>query len=188
MAHFSEDDAHPVTRITAGSIGEPGRRVFILQAQYGKSLVSWVIEKDHAVALMRAIPRLLSDIRTQYPELAEPLVAHRPNLDLVEPLSPEFRVTSIGLGYDRIHDLVILTLADGGQDSEEGRDGADGNPASSETQLFTTRGQALLLSQQSEQVVAAGRPACPNCGQPIDDYGHFCAPDASGRRTGGVLH
>ena len=60
MAHFSEDDAHPVTRITAGSIGEPGRRVFILQAQYGKSLVSWVIEKDHAVALMRAIPRLLS--------------------------------------------------------------------------------------------------------------------------------
>jgi uncharacterized repeat protein (TIGR03847 family) len=188
MAHFSEDDAHPVTRITAGSVGEPGSRVFILQAQYGKSLLSWVIEKDHAVALTRAIPRLLSEIRSQYPELAEPLVAHRPNLVLVEPLSPEFRVTSIGLGYDRIHDLVVLTLADDGQDSEDDQVSPDGTPASSETQLFTTRGQAQLLSQQSEQVVTAGRPACPNCGQPIDGRGHFCAPDAARRRTGGVFH
>ena len=188
MAHFSEDDVYPVTRITAGSIGEPGRRIFILQAQIGGSLVSWVIEKDHAVALTRAIPRLLSDIREQYPELAEPLVAHRPNLNLVEPLSPEFRVGSIGLGYDRIHDLVVLTLEDGGQDAGESQDGAEGDEGSSETHLYTTRGQALLLSRQSEQVVTAGRQTCPNCGQPIDDYGHFCALDGLGRRTGGFVH
>ena len=43
-------------------------------------------------------------------------------------------------------------------------------------QVFTTRGQALLLSRQAEAAVTGGRPACPNCGEPIDDFGHFCLP------------
>jgi Protein of unknown function (DUF3090) len=55
----------------------------------------------------------------------------------------------------------------------------DGADEDADVQLFATRGQALLLSQQAELVIAAGRPACPNCGQPIDDFGHFCSPPAT---------
>jgi hypothetical protein len=31
-----------------------------------------------------------------------------------------------------------------------------------------------LLGRQAEAAVAAGRPLCPNCGEPMDDFGHFC--------------
>jgi uncharacterized repeat protein (TIGR03847 family) len=178
MTHYSDDDVYPVTRITAGSVGEPGRRVFIIQAQYGDELVSWVIEKGQAVALSRALPQLLADVRSEYPELGEPLVAAQPDLELSEPLEPQFRVGSIGVGYDRIHDLVMLTLVDA--DSEEldfsVPTAADDYEVPPESHVYTTRGQALLLGRQAEIVVTAGRPTCPCCGEPIDDFGHFCLP------------
>ena len=212
MVQFDDDDIFPVTRITAGAIGQPGKRIFILQAYVGGQPFSWVIEKEQAAALGKAIPRLLQQIKLDYPELAEPLVAAKPNLALGEPLEPEFRVASIALSYDRLHDLVVLTLSES-QESEleeaelEGEHSAEeafadeafadeafadevagedfvdqeGDDADEDTdlQLFATRGQALLLSQQAELVIAAGRPACPNCGQPIDDFGHFCLPPAT---------
>jgi uncharacterized repeat protein (TIGR03847 family) len=183
MAHY-EDDIYPVTRITAGAIGEPGRRVFILQAALEGQTISWIIEKEQAVALGKVIPRLLADVRADYPELSDPLVATKPNLTLAEPLEPVFRVSSIALGYDRLHDLVVLTLVDGDDDDalddeleveveDEVEDEIDGAP---DLRIFATRGQALLLSQQAETVVAAGRPSCPICGEPMDDFGHFCLP------------
>jgi uncharacterized repeat protein (TIGR03847 family) len=189
MAHYSDDDVYPVTRITAGSVGEPGRRVFIIQAQYGDDLVSWVIEKGQAVALSQALPRLLADVRTEYPELGEPLVAAQPDLELDEPLEPQFRVGTIGVGYDRIHDLVVLTLVDA--DSEDLDLGApsssEGYEVPPELHVYTTRGQALLLGRQAEVVVTAGRPTCPGCGEPIDDFGHFCLPAEARSRFGGAF-
>lgn len=189
MTHYSDDDVYPVTRITAGSVGELGRRVFIIQAQYGDELVSWVIEKGQAVALSRALPQLLADVRSEYPELGEPLVAAQPDLELNEPLEPEFRVGSIGVGYDRIHDLVMLTLVDA--DSEEldlsVPASAEAYEVPPESHVYTTRGQALLLSRQAEVVVIAGRPTCPCCGEPIDDFGHFCLPVEVRGRVGGIF-
>jgi uncharacterized repeat protein (TIGR03847 family) len=206
MVQFDDDDIFPVTRITTGAIGEPGKRLFILQAYIGGQPFSWVIEKEQAVALGKVIPRLLQQIRLDYPELAEPLVAARPNLALGEPLEPEFRVASIALGYDRVHDLVVLTLSEAGEgeleeaelegesltdegfSNEAGADEAfvdqegDGADEDADLQLFATRGQALLLSQQAELVITGGRPACPNCGQPMDDFGHFCLPPATRTR------
>jgi uncharacterized repeat protein (TIGR03847 family) len=176
MAHYEDDDMFPVTRITAGAVGEPGRRVFILQASLDGQPVSWVIEKEQAVALSRSIPRLLAQIQTDYPELTEPLVAARPNLSLAEPLEPMFRVANIGLGYDRVHDLVVLSLTDADDENEDDPEVEDEDEDDSELELYATRGQALLLGQQAELVIAAGRPACPNCGEPMDDFGHFCPP------------
>jgi hypothetical protein len=42
-----------------------------------------------------------------------------------------------------------------------------------------------LLAQQAERVVAAGRPYCPSCGEPIDESGHFCMPPDRGRFVAG---
>jgi uncharacterized repeat protein (TIGR03847 family) len=188
MAHFDEDDVFPVNRITAGAVGEPGRRVFILQASLEGQLVSWIIEKDQASALGRVIPRLLADVQEEYPELAQPLVAATPNLALSEPLEPEFRVGGISLGYDRLHDLVVMTLVEADdpvleeEDDEEEEIEEHSEEEAPDLQLYTTRGQALLLSQQAEIVVAAGRPPCPNCGEPMDDFGHFCLPPVARRK------
>jgi uncharacterized repeat protein (TIGR03847 family) len=190
MTHYSDDDVYPVTRITAGSIGEAGRRVFVIQAVYGDDRVSWVIEKGQAVALSRALPQLLADVRTEYPELGEPLVAAQPDLELDEPLEPQFRVGSIGVGYDRLHDLVVLTLVDADNEDLDPAIPASavGYEEPPELHIYTTRGQALLLGQRAEVVVTAGRPTCPCCGEPIDDFGHFCLPvEARGRLGGAYL-
>jgi uncharacterized repeat protein (TIGR03847 family) len=181
MAYIGDEDYYPVSRITTGAIGDPGRRVFILQAQIDGEPVCWVIEKKQAALLGQTIPRLLAKVQSEFPELGDPLVAARPNLALDEPLEPAFRVASISLDYDRFHDLVVLTLVDA--DAREDTDGDDEDGADAEdnadVQVFATRGQALLLGRQAEMIISAGRPACPNCGEPIDDFGHFCLPSST---------
>ena len=112
LSYYDEDDVYPVSRITAAPVGDPRQRYFILQAHIGDEPVSWVIERDQARALSRQIPLLLTDIRSEFPELADPLVAAEPNLTLTEPWQPLFRVGSLGIGYDRLHDLVVFTLVD----------------------------------------------------------------------------
>jgi uncharacterized repeat protein (TIGR03847 family) len=190
LPYYEGDDVYPVTRITAGAVGASGRRTFILQAFFGAEPFCWVIEKDQAMALSRAIPELLEDVRAEFPELGEPLVAAAPNLTLVEPLQPLFRVGSIGVEYDRLHDLVIFTLVDADTmnvEDEEGLIDADVDPP--EHHLFTTRGQAKLLGEQAEKAVVAGRPLCPQCGTPMDEFGHFCPPaNPRSRRGGEIVH
>lgn len=185
----ADDTIYPVTRITAGTVGNVGHRVFILQAHVGSEAVSWVINKEHAVALGRAIPALLADIRADFPELAEPTVAAQPNLALSEPLQPQFRVGSMGVSYDRLHDLVVLTLVDADVLEQDGAADLQELNERTEQRVYTTRGQALLLGQQAEQAVSAGRPYCPDCGEPMDDFGHFCLPaSARKRHSGEYLH
>ena len=41
---------------------------------------------------------------------------------------------------------------------------------------------ALGFARRAARVVAAGRPACPFCGQPLNPEGHFCS------RTNGYLN
>lgn len=183
MGYFDDDELYPVTRITTGTVGEPGRRVFLLQAQVEGEVVTWLLEKKQVAALGKTIPRLLARVQAQYPELGEPLVAARPNLALREPYDPVFRVGNISLDYDRLHDLVVLNLVDADADDmdmeepEEAEEELDDEGP--DLQVFTTRGQALLLGQQAERAVSGGRPACPNCGEAMDDFGHFCLPESA---------
>ncbi len=190
LPYFEGDDVYPVTRITAGAVGAIGRRTFVLQAFFGAEPFSWVIEKDQALALSKAIPALLHDVRTEFPELDEPLVAAAPNLTLTEPLQPLFRVGSIGVGYDRLHDLVVFTLVDADKlesaDEEDLINEEDQQPP--EHQIYTTRGQAKLLGEQAAKAVVAGRPLCPRCDAPMDDFGHFCPPTNPRNRGGEIMH
>ena len=48
-------DLNPVDRITTDAIGEPGKRVFYLQARKGTQLVTVICEKEHVAALAMAI-------------------------------------------------------------------------------------------------------------------------------------
>ncbi len=190
LPYYEGDEVYPVTRITAGAVGAVGRRTFVLQAFFGPEPFSWVIEKDQAMALSKAIPELLDDVRDEFPELDEPLVAAAPNLTLAEPLQPIFRVGSIGVGYDRLHDLVVFTLVDADKldsaDEEDLIDEEDQQPP--EHQIYTTRGQAKLLGEQAAKAVVAGRLLCPRCNTPMDDFGHFCPPANPRNRGGEIMH
>jgi uncharacterized repeat protein (TIGR03847 family) len=194
LPYYEGDDVYPVTRITAGAVGSTGRRTFVLQAFFGAEPFSWIIEKDQAMALSKAIPELLADVREEFPELGDPLVAAAPNLNLTEPLQPLFRVGSIGVGYDRLHDLVVFTLVDadlmnGSEEDEDliADDDEESDPP--EHQIYTTRGQAKLLGEQAAKAVVAGRLLCPRCNTPMDDFGHFCPPASTRIRRGGeIMH
>ena len=85
LSYYDEDDVYPVSRITAAPVGDPRQRYFILQAHIGDEPVSWVIERDQARALSRQIPLLLTDIRSEFPELADPLVAAVESVRLAHP-------------------------------------------------------------------------------------------------------
>ncbi len=189
MLYLDTDEVYPVTRITTGTLGESGQRLYLLQAQFGPDIFSWVLGRRQAMFLARELPQLLADIRREFPELGDPLVAAQPNLALREPVTPLFRVGKIGLGYDRIHDLVVLTLVDAAALEMAFDPDDEDETEHSGHRIYTTRGQALLLSQHTEQVVAAGRPYCPVCDEPIDETGHFCMPiTARDHQTGEFLH
>jgi uncharacterized repeat protein (TIGR03847 family) len=161
-------DINPVTHITAGYIGQPGQRVFYMQARGASELLTLIIEKQQLQALALGIQQFLSEVKEKMPELAEPAGDFDPaTMELQKPVDPAFRVGQMGLAYDEAHDLVVLVAQ---EIVVEGRDPEEGSSA----RLFATRSQVLALSQHSLEVIKQGRPICGNCGQPIDPSGHFC--------------
>jgi uncharacterized repeat protein (TIGR03847 family) len=164
MAKFTYD-LDPVTRITANAVGEPGRRVFWLQARRGRELISLIAEKEQIRALAEAIDRVIEDVTTQDPLLSagdDLLLASDMSLEM--PLDARFRITQMGIGYDSERDMVVLIL--------QGTRDADGQTPTA--RFAATRQQMRALSEHAAMVVARGRRICGNCGRPIDAAGHFC--------------
>ncbi|MBC8078347.1 MAG: DUF3090 family protein [Chloroflexales bacterium] len=164
MAKFTiELDA--VQHITAGAVGQPGQRIFYVQARRGSRRVSLLAEKQQVGALAAAIDQLLEELAEKNPRLATSDDLLMNDLSLEEPLEPEFRIGSMGLSYEPEHDMVVLISQ--GISEEEG----DEPPTA---RFSATRPQMRALSTYAAQVVVAGRPICGNCGRPIDPSGHFC--------------
>lgn len=163
-------DLNPVTHIAIGTVGPPGKRVFFLQAGQGTIVVSVIIEKEQAYALALAVQQLLEELARRFPSLpalpdeSEPLYPA-----LQKPIVPEFRAGQLGLGYDMMQDLVVITAQELLVDEE-----TDTVTEGSMVRFWATREQMQVLSVQALEVVAAGRPICMACGQPIDPEGHFC--------------
>lgn len=159
-------DLDPVTRITADAVGEPGQRVFYIQARRNHELVSLIAEKEQVKALADIIDQFLEELSEKEPLLATTeTLASLINMTLEEPLEPIFRVAEIQFGYDKERDIVILLIHGFPQEDAE---------ESPSVRFGVTRQQIQALSQHATRVVAGGRKVCGNCLQPIDADGHFC--------------
>lgn len=148
-----------VDHLTAGAVGEPGRRVFYLQAANKGQTVSLRLEKSQVAALVAYLVALLADM---------PATGAGPppgGPGLVEPVVAEWVVGSLGVSYDEEADRVVLVAE---ELVEEGEDGA-------RARISATRDQIVALAARGAEAVAAGRPPCPLCGQPLDPEGHTCA-------------
>lgn len=165
MAEFTFD-LEAVQRITTGAVGPPGQRVFYVQARRGNRLISLLAEKEQVRALAEAISQLLDDLAEKNPSLSTSDDMLVTNMNLEEPLEPEFRIGQMGLGYDADRDMVVLVVQ--GMSEDESSENA------ATARFSATRLQMRALSTHAAQVVAAGRPICGNCGRPIDPSGHFC--------------
>ena len=154
-------------RFIPGTVGEPGDRAFFLQARKGGALVSVGIEKTQVAALAARLEDLLDAVDV-------PATTDADEHPLDEPVVELFRVGAMALAWDPTTDAVVIEAQtpteDGGyvelpDDAEEGPDLLRVRIAGPEARAFVRRAEAL---------VAAGRPSCPFCGQPLDPGGHFC--------------
>jgi uncharacterized repeat protein (TIGR03847 family) len=161
-------ELNPVSQITTGYVGQPGKRVFYLQATRGLQIVTLIVEKMQVEALAQGIRQFANELKEKLPDLPEIQPHYRPErMALKVPLDPAFRVGQLGLGYDQEHDLMIVVAQ---EIVAEGRDPQETATA----RLFATRAQMLELAEHGLAIVQQGRPLCGMCGQPIDPGGHFC--------------
>ena len=149
-------DITDVDHLTAGTVGEPGRRVFFLQAASGGHVVSLRLEKTQVAALSAYLTAMLADLPPP-----DDLPA---DMALIEPVVAEWVVGSLGVSYDEDADRVVLVAE---ELVEEGADAAS-------ARIVATREQIAALSARGAEIVAAGRPPCSLCGQPLDPEGHVC--------------
>lgn len=170
----SSFELDPVSRITAGAVGEPGQRTFYLQARAGEQLVTLLVEKEQMRALADSIDQMLA-------ALPEPEGEEEPetgDLSLEEPLLPEWRVGPMALHYDPDRDLIVVIASELLEEEQSEED-----PATA--RFVSSRAQARALAEHAEQVVEAGRPRCRFCGFPMDGSGHIC-PAMNGHREMGA--
>lgn len=168
-------ELNPVTHITTGFVGQPGKRVFYLQAMRGPEVVTLIVEKLQVEALAQGVIEFLNELQEKFPELPRIVADYQPDqMELRKPLDPIFRVGQLGLGYDSERDLIVLVAQ---EITSEERSVEEANVC----RLFATRAQMLSLAQHGVSIVRQGRPTCPLCGQPIDPEGHFC-PRRNGHR------
>lgn len=172
---YSVFDLNPVDRITTDAVGEPGNRVFYLQARKGQRRVTLICEKEHVAALALATEQvLLALAEGNADDVVEPDPVIQRGMDLEYPLEPIFRVGEVNLGYDQVSQLLVVIAYELVEEDEE--------VTPSVARFWATPAQMRAFSIHGQQVVAAGRPRCPMCGEPMDPEGHFC-PRRNGHRT-----
>lgn len=159
-------------RFVAGTVGLPGERTFYLQVRDGAAMTSVSLEKAQVTMLAERIERLLA-------QAGLPLIAGvDDNAPLAVPLDEEFRVGALGIAWlpgeggdvDRIlieaHELGETEAAEPGED----------DPGAADTLRVTiTANVAAAFARRAQALVAAGRPPCPFCLQPLDPGGHICS-------------
>ena len=186
----------PPERFVAGTVGEPGDRTFFLQARGGGRVVSVALEKVQVQLLAEKLEELLTEAGRRFgvdlPEV--PVLAINDNEPLDTPVDEEFRVGTLGLAFDVDTTTVVIEAIEAGEGEAEVELGADeDDPLDDDDddddtiddddepdddldrlRVRLTPEATRAFIDRARRVVAAGRPPCPLCGQPLDPAGHLC--------------
>jgi uncharacterized repeat protein (TIGR03847 family) len=174
--HFDFDQ---LDSFIPGAIGEPGDRVFYLQARRGQQVVSFRCEKEQVGMLGRYLGQLAGAMGAPDPE--------RDIAGLIEPVVPEWIVGTISVGVDEASGVIQVTTEELAPEEievvvDEDLTEADidelleaEDEAAGAQARFTLRiAQAAAFAEAAEELVSAGRPPCRLCGRPIGAEGHAC--------------
>ena len=170
-------------RFVAGTVGEPGDRLFYLQAVHESRVVSVLLEKQQVKILADRMGLLLEEVHRRFgTDLPED-----PDIDispLITPIDDEFRVGTMGLGWDAESKAVVIELL---AISEEEVDEAvvldDTEEGPDAVRVFLSPSAARAFAERADRVVNAGRKPCPLCAEPLDADGHICPRQNGYRRT-----
>lgn len=169
-------DLDPVSRLTAGAIGEPGNRTFYIQARKDEVLVTLLAEKQQVQVLATTLAQLLE---TLDPIDDEGIAPTADEMELEDPLLPEWRVGPMAIEVEEDTGLMVFVAEEVGADDEDG-DSDDVELGSA--RFVATRAQMRALAEHAEIICSAGRPRCQLCGFPMDPGGHVC-PATNGHRS-----
>jgi uncharacterized repeat protein (TIGR03847 family) len=151
-----------VDAVDAQAIGEPGQRTFRVRVVAGANRASLWLEKEQLAMLGRAISQLLAERSS---ERGRP-VGTLPEVEDFDSAAVDMRVARLGLDFEPERQHVVV-LVDDRAALERGD-----TPA---FRMEINRAMALSLVESIPAIVAAGRPVCPLCGQPLEDgVEHFC--------------
>lgn len=164
------------TRFVVGTVGQPGERVFFVQATEAGRTISVRCEKQQAQILSERMGDLLDEIADKSDVPIPPAGGVVDDLDPLEmPVDAEFQVGTMGLGWDGEHSkIVVELLAMDPSATDESVVLSDAEDAPDALRVFLTPERARQFVLRSEKVVSAGRAPCPLCGEPIDTTGHLC--------------
>ena len=189
-------------RFVAGTVGEPGKRTFFLQARRRGALVSVVLEKVQVQVLAERMALLLAEVGRRGVPVPEALApGDDDTAPLDEPLVEAFRVGTMTLAWDGESAEIVVEARgqveadDDADDDEDERDEDVAEEIEEEIELSDddpdgpdlvrvrlTPTRARAFAERALRTVAAGRPPCPLCGQPLDPTGHLCP------RRNGYVH
>jgi uncharacterized repeat protein (TIGR03847 family) len=177
-------------RFVAGTVGQPGSRTFYLQARDGDRIVSVALEKVQVTLLAERLNQLLTEVRERgaaVPE--EPSATEVDTAPLDEPMNEAFRVGTMAIVWDGEEESIVVEARAMTEDDESpeaaleaDEDEAEADDESDVVRVNLTPRKALAFAKRALDVVAAGRPPCPFCGQPLNPEGHICA------RRNGFMH
>jgi len=164
-----------IDALGAGAVGEPGQRAFYIQARSESAQLTVLVEKEQVALLAAEAVAFLDRIADQYPE--DLITLPEATAELREPTIPLFRARMIGLGFDPERELVLIELREHSDDDDDEED--DEPPVVERDEgyvarIYATRPQVRAMAAHSAGVVAAGRPLCELCSQPLDPAGHRC--------------
>jgi len=189
--HFDEPDL-----FTTGAIGPKGQRIFFLQARQGADTAAVKVEKQQVATLANYLEQLLEMLPDADEELLD--LPHEPLDPSQEPeADPGALLWAAGgleIGYSANQDKIALfieelnvdedgDMADGG--AATGRLEDSGSAASDledtefaeqqdRIRIFLRRDQTMAFIRQARELIAAGRPLCPICTEPLNFDDGFC--------------
>jgi uncharacterized repeat protein (TIGR03847 family) len=172
----------PPERFVVGTVGPPGQRTFFLQARDGNRLVSVALEKQQVAVLADRLDDLLDELMSS--EATQSIIPAVAPLDLddtdplEQPIEEEFRAGTMTLSWDSTDERIVIEVfpfveAAVVSPDQVGEELTEPEPE----EVFLVRipaGDARAFVKRVAQVISAGRPDCPFCGQPIDPTGHLC--------------
>jgi uncharacterized repeat protein (TIGR03847 family) len=183
-------------RFVAGTVGQPGERTFFLQARQGNRITSVACEKQQVSVLAEHLDKVLDEVvRRSAGEIDVPPASTKArDVDPLDaPITEEFRVGTMTIAWDPTIDRIVIELfSNVDTDAEETEGDPATGPAADEPDPDTISADEVFVVKitasyardfvaRAQALVAAGRPPCPFCLQPLDANGHIC-PRANGYR------
>jgi uncharacterized repeat protein (TIGR03847 family) len=183
-------------RFVAGAIGPPGQRAFFLQAIEGRRVTSVSLEKVQVALLADRVAAIVAELQQRgipgVADLTPDGVIGDDERPLDEPLSDAFRAGTLTISWDGEESEVTIEARS--QEEQEEDDEGEGEGLAAELseavddddvpddsvegpdvlRVRLSAAMALGFARRAARIVAAGRPACPFCGQPLNPEGHVC--------------